>query len=182
MLGSRSCPEDSVSGYSSPKGNPWATGLDPTSRRQLWDLIRTFQRQGRTILLTTHYMDEAERLCDRVAIFDQGRVIAEGTPAELIARLGAEHIVEFTLVGSDAWLEKEPLAGLPTVFDVQCTDQRYVLHVAQPHLVIPALIQLIHEASMELGSLATRHASLEDVFVHMTGRTLEEEVGVEEST
>src|SRR5208337_215241 len=73
------------------------TGLDPQSRRQLWDIIREFQRQGGTVLLTTHYMDEAERLCDRLAIIDHGRVIAEGTPPDLIDRLGAHHVVEFAV-------------------------------------------------------------------------------------
>ena len=73
------------------------TGLDPQSRRQLWDLIRDFRAQGRTVLLTTHYMDEAERLCDRVAVVDHGKVIALGTPRELIAELGGEHVIEFTL-------------------------------------------------------------------------------------
>src|SRR3954462_7419934 len=76
------------------------TGLDPQSRRQLWDLIERFKAGGRSILLTTHYMEEAERLCDRVAIMDHGRVIAEGTPRELIASLGAEHVLEFAVADS----------------------------------------------------------------------------------
>ena len=76
------------------------TGLDPQARRQLWDLIEEFKRDGRTIVLTTHYMDEAERLCERVAIMDHGKVIALGTPRELIASLGAEHVVEFTADGA----------------------------------------------------------------------------------
>ena len=75
------------------------TGLDPQSRRQLWDVVAAFRASGHTVLLTTHYMEEAERLCDRVAIMDHGRVIALGTPRELIAGLGAEHVVEFTLAG-----------------------------------------------------------------------------------
>ena len=73
------------------------TGLDPQSRRQLWDVIRNLRDRGRTVLLTTHYMDEAERLCDRVAVIDQGKIIALGSPRELIARLGGEHIVEFAV-------------------------------------------------------------------------------------
>ena len=71
------------------------TGLDPQSRRQLWDIVRAFQKKGGTVLLTTHYMDEAERLCDRLAIVDHGEIIAEGTPADLIDRLGGHHVVEF---------------------------------------------------------------------------------------
>ena len=73
------------------------TGLDPQSRRQLWEVIRDFRARGRTIVLTTHYMDEAERLCDRVAIIDHGKIIAQGSPAELISRLGGDHIIEFAL-------------------------------------------------------------------------------------
>ena len=75
------------------------TGLDPQSRRQLWDIIRAFQRDGGTVLLTTHYMDEAERLCDRLAIVDHGQIIAEGSPADLIERLGGHHVVEFSVSG-----------------------------------------------------------------------------------
>src|SRR5439155_18005467 len=86
------------------------TGLDPQSRRQLWELIRGLRTRGRTVLLTTHYMDEAERLCDRVAVIDHGQVIALGTPRELIARLGGEHVIDFTL---EAGGPKPALADLP---------------------------------------------------------------------
>src|SRR5437667_1728268 len=78
------------------------TGLDPQSRRQLWEIIREFQRGGGTVLLTTHYMDEAERLCDRIAVIDYGRLIASGTPAELIERLSGHHMVEFDATGKGA--------------------------------------------------------------------------------
>ena len=78
------------------------TGLDPQSRRQLWDIIRSFQRNGGTVLLTTHYMDEAERLCDRLAIVDHGEIITEGTPSELIERLGGHHVVEFEASGNSS--------------------------------------------------------------------------------
>src|SRR6476619_1316078 len=73
------------------------TGLDPQSRRQLWDVIRSLKDRGRTVVVTTHYMDEAERLCDRVAVIDHGKVIAQGTPAELIARVGGEHVIDLDL-------------------------------------------------------------------------------------
>ena len=78
------------------------TGLDPQSRRQLWDIVRQFQKRNGTVLLTTHYMDEAERLCDRLAIIDHGQIIAEGTPAELIERLTGHHVVEFAVSGNAA--------------------------------------------------------------------------------
>src|SRR6266516_734860 len=92
------------------------TGLDPQSRRQLWDIIRDFQRGGGTVLLTTHYMDEAERLCDRLAIVDHGQIIAEGSPANLIERLGGHHIVEFSLSGNGQHQSSTELwKGLPGV-------------------------------------------------------------------
>ena len=84
------------------------TGLDPQSRRQLWDVIRDYQSRGRTVLLTTHYMDEAERLCDRVAVIDHGKVIALGTPAELILRVGGEHVLDFALEGDNGVSEDGP--------------------------------------------------------------------------
>src|SRR3954467_3633396 len=91
------------------------TGLDPQSRRQLWDVILDLRARGRTTVLTTHYMDEAERLCDRVAIVDQGKVIALGSPPDLIARLGGEHIGEFPLDDEAPPIEPSALAGLSTV-------------------------------------------------------------------
>jgi ABC-2 type transport system ATP-binding protein len=94
------------------------TGLDPQSRRQLWDILRGFRAQGRTILLTTHYMDEAERLCDRVAVVDHGKVIALGTPAELIARLGGDHLIEFVLAEGQS-PAPESLSNLPAVVSVR---------------------------------------------------------------
>src|SRR4029078_394558 len=78
------------------------TGLDPQSRRQLWDVIGAYKATGRAVMLTTNYMEEAERLCDRVAVVDYGRLIALGTPAELIAQLGGEHIVDFSLASGAA--------------------------------------------------------------------------------
>lgn len=150
------------------------TGLDPQSRRQLWDIIRHFQRDGGTVLLTTHYMDEAERLCDRLAIVDHGQVIAEGSPAELITRLGGHHVVEFSVSGTDgaalpAW------RGLPSVESVREDDGLVALNVTQPHLTIPALLETIDKQGGVLEHLTTRQASLEDVFVNLTGRHLREE-------
>ena len=90
------------------------TGLDPQSRRQLWDLVLRFRTAGGTVVLTTHYMEEAARLCDRVAIVDHGRIIKEGSPAELIRSLGAQHVIEFALEGGAAVAEAE-LRALPAV-------------------------------------------------------------------
>ena len=148
------------------------TGLDPQSRRQLWDLIVSFRAQGRTVLLTTHYMDEAERLCDRVAIVDHGKIIALGTPRELIAELGGEHVIEFTL-GTE---EDHPdlLNDLPAVRSTRREAEHYALSVTEPHLALPALLARLQQRGQELASLTTRHASLEDVFVTLTGRHLRE--------
>ncbi len=150
------------------------TGLDPQSRRQLWDIIRDFRNQGRTVLLTTHYMDEAERLCDRVAIVDQGKVIAQGSPRELIASLGGDHVVEFTLGTNNGTLPIDPasLAGLPAVRSVRTEADHLSLSVTEPHIALPALLDRVKQLGQELASLSTRHASLEDVFVTLTGRHL----------
>jgi ABC-2 type transport system ATP-binding protein len=150
------------------------TGLDPQSRRQLWDVIGGYKSSGRTVMITTHYMDEAERLCDRVAIVDHGRVIALGTPAELIARLGGENIVEFQLAQHDAPLDDGELCRLPSVRSTSCHDGTHSLAVEQPHIALPALLALLQSRGQALASLTTRHATLEDVFVSLTGRHLRE--------
>ena len=148
------------------------TGLDPQSRRQLWEILRRLRSQGRTILLTTHYMDEAERLCDRVAIVDQGKVIALGTPAQLIAKLGGDHLIEFALE-EPAGIAEADLQALPAVVTVRHDNEGFCLAVTAPHLTIPALLQRLDAGGAKLARLSTRHASLEDVFVTLTGRHLE---------
>ena len=158
------------------------TGLDPQSRRQLWEIIRVFQRDGGTVLLTTHYMDEAERLCDRLAIVDHGQIIAEGSPADLINRLGGHHVVEFSVSGNhgsagkpESHAEKDAWRGLPSVESVREDDGLVALNVKQPHLTIPALLDAIDKQGSQLQHLTTRQASLEDVFVRLTGRHLRDE-------
>jgi ABC-2 type transport system ATP-binding protein len=151
------------------------TGLDPQSRRQLWDLITEFKSLGRTILLTTHYMDEAEILCDRVAIVDHGKVIALGTPSELIASLGAEHVVEFTPAPENAALEESDLRALDGVIAVRRVAAGYELQVAALHRTVPALLALLARRNVELAHLTTHSATLEDVFVSLTGRQLRDE-------
>jgi ABC-2 type transport system ATP-binding protein len=150
------------------------TGLDPQARRQLWDIIREFGKQGRTVLITTHYMDEAERLCDRVAIVDQGKVIALGSPRELIASLGGEHIIDFSVADANGAADLQPadLSTLPGTQSVRCEDGQISLAVAEPHVTLPALLVRLKELKHDLASLTTRHASLEDVFVTLTGRRL----------
>ena len=150
------------------------TGLDPQSRRQLWDILREFQGLGGTILLTTHYMDEAERLCDRIAIIDHGLTIASGTPAELIARLGGHHMLEFSATGNGHH-EHERWRSLPGVEGVHEEDGRIVLSVREPHETVPALLAALQSRGSQLLHLTTRQASLEDVFVRLTGRRLREQ-------
>jgi len=149
------------------------TGLDPQSRRQLWEVIGRFRAAGGTVLLTTHYMEEAERLCDHVAIMDYGKVIALGTPRELIASLGAQHVVEFALAdGAGRGPTPEELAALPGVQAVRAGPDRTALTVAAVHRAVPALLGLLEGRGAELSMLATHHATLEDVFVSLTGRQL----------
>jgi ABC-2 type transport system ATP-binding protein len=152
------------------------TGLDPQSRRQLWDIIRSFQRAGGTALLTTHYMDEAERLCDRLAIVDHGQIIAEGTPSELIERLGGHHVVEFEASGNSGdGVALDRWRTLPGVESVRNDDGLVSLTVREPHLTIPALLDAVGQNGSQLLHLTTRQASLEDVFVNLTGRHLREQ-------
>jgi ABC-2 type transport system ATP-binding protein len=151
------------------------TGLDPQSRRQLWEVIRDFRGRGRTVLLTTHYMDEAERLCDRVAVVDHGKVIALGTPRELIARLGGDHVIEFDVAEGQSPPEPAALQDVPGVLSARAEAGVVSLRVAEPHVVLPALLDRLRRDGLELAHLATRHASLEDVFVQLTGRHLRDE-------
>jgi len=151
------------------------TGLDPQARRQLWGLIEEFKRSGRTILLTTHYMDEAERLCDRVAIIDHGKEIALGTPRELIASTCAEQMVEFTAGGASKSLDVPALRRLEGVRDVRTENGAVLLQVAELHTSVPALLAELTRQNVPLTELRTHSATLEDVFVTLTGRHLRDE-------
>jgi len=148
------------------------TGLDPQSRRQLWELIERFRGEGRTIVLTTHYMDEAERLCDRVAIVDHGRVIALDTPQKLIASLGAEHVVGFTLEGDGAGPDDATLRALDAVTEVRREARSISLTSTELRRTVPALLSYVEHQRLRLAELHTHSATLEDVFVSLTGRHL----------
>ncbi|GBD32782.1 Daunorubicin/doxorubicin resistance ATP-binding protein DrrA [bacterium HR33] len=150
------------------------TGLDPQSRRQLWGVIAEFRQRGGTVLLTTHYMEEAERLCDRVAVMDRGRIIALGAPRELVASLGAEHVVEFGLADGGR-LDEGDLRRLPGVVNVRTADGKTYLTVRRVHETVPALMQLLAVSGAALSELTTHHATLEDVFLSLTGRHLRDE-------
>ena len=148
------------------------TGLDPVSRRQIWACVEAFRAGGGSVLLTTHYMEEAHRLCDRVAIIDRGRVIALDTPARLIASLGAEHVVEFE---TERLPDIQPIESLPDVRSVRVDGDTVSLTVAEVHRAVPALLLELQRQQLDLTNLVTHHATLEDVFVAMTGRHLEED-------
>jgi ABC-2 type transport system ATP-binding protein len=148
------------------------TGLDPQSRLQSWGIVEGLRARGRTVLLTTHYMEEAEHLCDRVAIVDHGKLIALGTPRELMASLGAEHVIEFALEGGARPLPPELLRALPSVEGVAQEDGRCRLTVREVHRTIPALLKALSDHGAAFSQLTTHHATLEDVFVSLTGRTL----------
>ena len=148
------------------------TGLDPQARRQLWDVIEAFRGQGRTILLTTHYMDEAEKLCDRVAIMDHGKQIALGTPRELVASIGGEHLVEFS---AGQLPDVEALRRLDGVNDIRVEGGNVRMQVTELHRAVPALLAEIDRQGIPLTELRTHSATLEDVFVALTGRHLRDE-------
>ena len=151
------------------------TGLDPQARRQLWELIEKFKLSGRTILLTTHYMDEAERLCDRVAIMDHGKVIALGTPRELIASVCADHLVEFSAGAEAHALDLTALSAIGGIRDVHRENGSVRMQVGELHRAVPALLAELARQSVPLTELRTHSATLEDVFVTLTGRHLRDE-------
>jgi ABC-2 type transport system ATP-binding protein len=149
------------------------TGLDPQSRRQTWEIVEGLKARGRTVLLTTHYMEEAARLCDRVAIVDHGKVIALGTPRELIASLDAEHVIEFAVDRAAArQIDEATLRSLPTVKGVAPNGAGWRLTVGEVHRTVPALLAALSENGTAASELTTHHATLEDVFMSLTGRTL----------
>jgi ABC-2 type transport system ATP-binding protein len=145
------------------------TGLDPQSRLQLWQQVTAFREKGGTVLLTTHYMDEAERLCDRIAIVDHGKVIALGTPAELIRSLHAADVVELL---SEPMLSEEELRRLPGVSDVHRRGPNWALAVHSVTESVPPLLAAVEKAGARLTHLSTHRATLEDLFVSLTGREL----------
>ena len=145
------------------------TGLDPQSRLQLWEVVGRFRAKGGTVLLTTHYMEEAQRLCDRIAIIDHGRVIALGTPAELIGRLEAPNIIEFT---SEPAMEAAVFAELRGFHGSTRRGEGWALRVDSLADAVPQLLAIIDRSGAKLLTLTTHEATLEDLFVSLTGREL----------
>jgi ABC-2 type transport system ATP-binding protein len=150
------------------------TGLDPQARRHLWDLLDQLKLAGRTIVLTTHYMDEAERLCDRIAVMDHGRIIALGTPSDLIDSIGGEHIVEIAVTPNAAF-DPAILAGIPGVQFHRINGGVHQIHVSELHTAVPRIFEAITRRNLVLTEFRTHSATLEDVFVSLTGRNLRDE-------
>jgi ABC-2 type transport system ATP-binding protein len=145
------------------------TGLDPQSRLQLWEIVNGYRARGGTILLTTHYMEEAERLCDRIAIVDHGQRIALGTPKDLIARLEAPHIISLT---TEPALEEADFRTIGGFHGATRRGDGWHLRVDSLAVSIPQLMTIIESKGLRLETLSTHAATLEDLFVALTGREL----------
>ena len=151
------------------------TGLDPQARRHLWDLVDQLRSAGRTIILTTHYMDEAEHLCDRVAIMDHGKIIALGTPKQLIASVGGDHVVEFAITTQNGPLDAKTLTAIPGVQGHRVDAGLHQLSVVELHTTVPRIFAALAEMGLQPVEFRTHSATLEDVFVGLTGRNLRDE-------
>lgn len=147
------------------------TGLDPQARRTLWNIIDNLKEAGKTIVLSTHYMDEAHVLCDRIGIMDKGSLIALDTPTSLVKQLQSDSAVEFSLQSHQDSLFLEALQG---VKQVTKRHDKYVLYTDSLQSTLTDLIQHTSSKNINLQDLQTRTATLEDVFIHMTGRSLRE--------
>ncbi|MBK5258270.1 MAG: ABC transporter ATP-binding protein [Thermoanaerobaculia bacterium] len=145
------------------------TGLDPQSRLQLWEVVARFRAKGGTVLLTTHYMDEAERLCDRIAIVDHGHLIALGTPRDLIAKLEAANVIEFT---SEPLLDASAFGSLKGIHGSTRRGEGWSIRVDSLADTLPELLATIERHHAKLLTLSTHAATLEDLFVSLTGREL----------
>lgn len=146
------------------------TGLDPQARRSLWDVILDLKKQGKTILLSTHYMEEAHILCDRLAIMDRGRIMALDTPDQLISSLQMESAIQFQWEGETA-----PFKELSGVTKLTTMKDKLVMYTENIQESLTALIRWADETGQQLNDLQTRKATLEDVFLQLTGRSLREE-------
>lgn len=148
------------------------TGLDPHARAKVWDVVEGFKLRGGTVILTTHYMEEAARLCERVAIMDHGRFFAIGTPAELVASLGVRDIIEFNVLGD---FHADMLKDLPGVKAVERKNEGYILKVLSLDASLPALLSEVEKGQARIDRLVTRQVTLEDVFMSMAGGSLNDE-------
>jgi ABC-2 type transport system ATP-binding protein len=147
------------------------TALDPQARRNIWEIIEGLSKKGKTIILNTHYMEEAEQLCQRVGIMDHGQIIALDSPANLIAKQSMDSAVEFTSLGEAG---KEFFEKLSKVDRVTQNGQTFILHTRQASAVLIEIVQLHEQNKLQLGNITVRSATLEDVFLELTGRKLRE--------
>jgi ABC-2 type transport system ATP-binding protein len=146
-------------------------GLDPQGRRSLWEVVRAMKAEGRTTMLTTHYMDEAEALCDRLAIIDHGKILRSGTPAELIASLGIPSVIELTFDGT----APDPAAFAARLgLAVEARGDVWEIPTPDPKTLLPRLLTAIESERLEYNQVHVRRATLEDVFLQLTGRSLRE--------
>jgi ABC-2 type transport system ATP-binding protein len=145
------------------------TGLDPQARHSFWDLIRDMRREGKTVIITTHYMEEAEALCDRVAIMDHGRIMALDTPRQLVRDLAFDNTVECSF---NAPVDRERLLALPAVRDMRSEDGAYFLFTNDVSATLGGLMGLADNSGQRVQGLQVRTATLEDVFISLTGRRL----------
>ena len=147
------------------------TGLDPQARHNIWDVIELGRQQGKTIFLTTHYMEEAERLCDRVAIIDHGEIIATARPDSLVDQHFQEEAIEFEL---DQHLAKKALRQLAGATNVLVENGKVTVYSSSVPTTISALLELAKQRNIKLTDLYVRRATLEDVFLKLTGRRIRE--------
>jgi len=145
------------------------TGLDPQARRSLWEVIERFRTTGKTIFLTTHYMEEAERLCDRVAVMDHGKIIALGTPQRMIDEHFKESAIQFRMTDYPG---REAMSGLAGVTNIAEEEDEIILYTENISATIPALLNFSASKSTELSDLSIRQATLEDVFLKLTGKRI----------
>jgi ABC-2 type transport system ATP-binding protein len=149
------------------------TGLDPQSRARMWDEVRTQRDAGTTVFLTTHYLDEADALCDRVAIIDHGKIVAEGTPEELKRQVAGDVVVVGIEGGADGAAEK--LRSQPFVRELNVSDGTLRLYVDRGETAMPQILRILDHEGIPLASLSLYRPSLDDVFLRKTGRSLREE-------
>jgi len=145
------------------------TGLDPQARRSLWDVIADLRKTGKTVMLTTHYMEEAERLCDRVGVMDHGKILALDAPSQLVRDLGQRDAVEFAAKGDPA-----DFGRLVGVEEMNVEDGLVTLYTRQLEATLAAVFELARSHGMSVEDFRVRNASLEDVFLQLTGRRIRE--------
>ncbi len=147
-----------------------STGLDPQARRTMWDLVRSLRDKGKTVFLSTHFMEEAERLCDRVAIMDQGKIVALDTPENLIGGLGVETRVVFT---AEDTIDAKQLESLANVTRVEVSGDRVIVH-GQGDRLVSEVVRAVEDHGWRFRDLRSEQPTLDDVFLALTGRALRE--------